>query len=320
MRAAVLTDDHRLEPAEVPDPAPGPGELLLRVEACGICGSDLKVRSLMPSGYVMGHEFCGEIVAVGRDIGDEWRVGDAAAALPVIGCGTCAACVAGEPAHCERADLIGIGGSAGGFAEYVRVSAREAFVLPDSVTDGHGALVEPLARARLAPGDSVLVVGAGPVGLAVMAWARQLGAATLVASDPSPERRAAAELFGADRVVDPQHEDLGERYDVVFECVGLPGLTDICVRATKTRGRVVMVGVCTRPDPYVPLVALMKEVSIHFAVYYTRREFAHVIDALARGTIDPSAFVTKRVGLDAIDDAFRTLTEAKQERKILVLP
>ncbi len=122
-----LNDTHDLEVAEVADPSPGTGELVLRVTACGICGSDLKLRPMMPAGLVMGHEFCGEVVAVGADPQGDWREGQHVTALPIFGCGMCLACVSGEPADCEQADLVGVGGSAGAFAEYVRVhSARRS--------------------------------------------------------------------------------------------------------------------------------------------------------------------------------------------------
>src|SRR3954463_5561274 len=177
MRAAVLNDAHQLEVAEVPDPSPGAGELVLQVTACGICGSDLKLRPSMPAGLVMGHEFCGDIVATGADTDTHWREGQHVTALPVIGCGRCLVCIAGEPAHCEQADLGGVGGSPGGFAEYVRVHQRETVALPEAIPPALGALVEPLAvglhaveRARIRAGDKVLVVGAGPVGLSVIAW------------------------------------------------------------------------------------------------------------------------------------------------------
>ncbi len=327
MRAAVLNEDHELEVAEIADPVPGAGELVLRVTACGICGSDLKLRPSMPAGLVMGHEFCGEIVASGADTDPGWREGQTVTALPLIGCGRCLACLAGEPAHCEQADMVGVGGSPGGFAEYVRVHQRETVALSDSLEPALGALVEPLAvglhaveRAHIRSGDTVLVVGAGPVGLSVITWAARSGAAELVVSDPSAARREAASQFGATRTVDPEAEPLEARYDVVIECVGLPGMTDVCVRAASLHGHVVIAGVCTKPDPYVPIMAVMKELAIDFVVYYTRREFFAVSDALAQGTIDAGAFVTKRVGLDGANDAFTELIEAKDQRKILVLP
>ena len=109
-------------------------------------------------------------------------------------------------------------------------------------------------------------------------------------------------------------------YDLVVECVGLPGMTDACVGAATTHGRIVIAGVCTHPDPYVPISAVVKELSVAFAVYYTRREFFSVVDALGRGAVDAAPFVTEKVGLDGADAAFRALTEAKEQRKILVLP
>jgi len=327
MRAAVLNEDHQLEVADVADPTPGTGELVLQVTACGICGSDLKLRPSMAAGLVMGHEFCGEVVATGADTDPAWRVGRHVTALPIFGCGHCLACLAGEPAHCEHADLVGVGGSPGGFAEYVRVHQRETVALPDDLDPSLGALVEPLAvglhaveRARIRSGDTVLVVGAGPVGLSVITWAARSGASELVVSDPSAVRREAATQFGATRTVDPGAEPIETRYDVVIECVGLPGMTDVCVRAANRHGHVVIAGVCTKPDPYIPLMALMKELTMDFVVYYTRREFFSVSDALAHGAIDAGAFVTKRVGLEGADDAFTELVEAKDQRKILVLP
>jgi len=327
MRAAVLTDSHRLEVAEVPDPTPGPGELVLQVTACGICGSDLKLRPAMPAGLVMGHEFCGEIVATGADTDASWSIGRHVTALPLIGCGRCLACLAGETAHCEQADMVGVGGSPGAFAEFVRVHQRETVGLPAQLDPALGALVEPLAvglhaveRAHIRSGDKVLVVGAGPVGLSVLAWVARSGAGELVASDPSAARREAAAQFGATRTVDPEAEPLEPRYDVVIECVGLPGMTSACVGAAKLHGRVVIAGVCTKPDPYVPIAAVMKELTMDFVVYYTRREFFAVADALDQGAVDAAIFVTKRVGLAGADDAFIELTEAKDQRKILVLP
>ncbi|MEX1009344.1 MAG: alcohol dehydrogenase catalytic domain-containing protein [Acidimicrobiia bacterium] len=321
MRAAVLNDDHELVVADVADPSPGPGELVLEVTACGICGSDLKLRPSMPAGLVMGHEFCGVIAAAGSHTDPAWRVGRHVTALPIFGCGNCLACLAGEPAHCE------LGGSPGGFAEYVRVHQRETVGLPESIDPALGALVEPLAvglhaveRAQIRSGDTVLVVGAGPVGLSVLAWAARSGARELVVSDPSAPRREAAEQFGATRTVDPEAEPLEPRYDVVIECVGLPGMTDSCVRASTHHGHVVMVGVCTKPDPYVPMAALIKELAMDFVVYYTRREFFSVVDALGQGAIDAAPFVTRRVGLEDANDAFAELIAAKDQRKILVLP
>ena len=158
MRAAVLNDSHRLKVTEIADPSPGPGELVLKVTACGICGSDLKLRPSMPAGIVMGHEFCGEIVATGTDADAAWRVGRHVTALPLIGCGRCLACLAGEPAHCTTGDMVGVGGSPGAFAEYVRVDQRETIGLPEHLDPALGALVEPLAVGLHAVDQGALVV------------------------------------------------------------------------------------------------------------------------------------------------------------------
>jgi 2-desacetyl-2-hydroxyethyl bacteriochlorophyllide A dehydrogenase len=325
MRAAVLNEEHTFVVSDVPDPVPGEGELVLRVRSCGICGSDLKMHQMMPAGVVLGHEFCGEVVAVGRDAGT-WRDGQAVAALPLTACGRCRWCLADEPAHCERIDFVGVGGTPGGFAEYVRVAAASAVPLADVVGD-HGALVEPLAvglhavvAGDLRPGDRVLVLGGGNVGAAVSVWARRLGAAEVVVSDPSPTRRDAAALFGATGVHDPAEGRPPAGFDVVFECVGLPGMVQAAVDAVGPLGRVVIAGVCMVPDQIVPLSAIMKEVQVRFAVYYRGSEFAAAASLLATGGIDADAFVSGSVALDGVAGAFDLLLSTSTERKILVRP
>ncbi len=332
MRAGVVNETGAIEVGTVADPTPGPGELVVRVTSCGICGSDLKSRPAMPHGTVMGHEFCGEVVAVGpgvarHDGGTRWREGMDAAVLPVFSCGTCRWCRAGEVAHCASARLVGLGGAPGGFAEYVTASAALAFELPDDIAATHGALVEPFAVglhtahvAELGPGDAVLVIGAGPVGLTTARWAQELGAARVVVSDPAAPRRAMAERLGATLVVDPAVDELGRDFDVVVDCVGKPGLLDTCVGATVTKGRVVVAGVCVEPDPYLPVLALLKELRVAFSVYYRPEEFREVIDAFAAGRIDPTPLVTDTIGLDGLDDAFARLATDPADCKVLVDP
>jgi 2-desacetyl-2-hydroxyethyl bacteriochlorophyllide A dehydrogenase len=327
MRAAVVDEDHHLAVVDVPEPAPGPRDLVLRVGACGICGSDLKTVGMMPAGLVMGHEFCGEVVAAGIDVAPDWSEGSLVSALPLVGCGRCRWCVAGEATHCPTVDRIGVGGGAGAFAEYVRVDAAQTVRLPADVGD-LGALIEPLAvglhtvvAAELEPGDRTLVIGAGPVGLAVSTWARRLGAGDIVISDPLEARRDAAARFGATAAVDPTADDLGRDYDVVFECVGAPGLVDVAVGLIRPRGRIVVAGVCLGPDQLAPGAALMREATLRWVMYYTHPEFALAARLVATGDIDAASFVTGRTPLDGIDDAFRDLTSgATTHRKVLVVP
>jgi 2-desacetyl-2-hydroxyethyl bacteriochlorophyllide A dehydrogenase len=324
VRAAVVNDAHSFDIVDVPDPSPRDGELLLRVGACGICGSDLKAAANMPPGLVMGHEFAGEVVARGAGV-EGWRDGTVACALPLIGCGHCISCLTGDVAHCPTVDMVGVGGSSGGYSEFVRVSAREAFALPEGVGADLGALVEPLAvglhavdRARLQPHERVLVVGAGPVGLAITLWAAHVGAREIVVRDPVAARRTASLGFGATAAVDPADDD--GTYDVVFECVGVPGMIATSVAATALHGRLVVAGVCTKPDPFVPIMALMKELAMHFVVYYRRQDYAYVVDMLRQGRVDPRPFVTDHVDLDGFPAAFEALKTPTTQCKVLVHP
>lgn len=336
MRAAVLNQAKTFDIVDHPDPTPGASDLVLRVEACGICGSDLKAAANMRAGLVMGHEFCGEIVAVGRDAVGAWKVGDRVASLPLIGCGTCLACQQGDVVHCASgADAIGVGGSSGAYAEYVKVGSHETFHLPESIADGNGALIEPLAvglhavdRARLRRGDNVLIIGGGPVGMAVTLWARHFGARAIVVSDPVAARREQCGVLGATAGIDPSdgvlrdayHRVVGALPDVVFECVGIPGMVQASIDAAAVHATVVIVGVCSKPDPFVPVVALMKELTMHFVVYYRSADYRYTIDMMREGRIDPLSMVTERIGLDEFPAAFEALKHPTTQCKVLVLP
>jgi (R,R)-butanediol dehydrogenase/meso-butanediol dehydrogenase/diacetyl reductase len=177
-----------------------------------------------------------------------------------------------------------------------------------------------VTTARLEAGERTLVIGGGSVGTAVALWARRLGAAEVVVSDPVGHRRESAATFGATGVHDPGAGALLRDFDVVFECVGLPGMIQAAVDAAAVHGRVVVAGVCMQPDQIVPLTAIMKEVEVRFAVYYRRQEFAAAASLLAAGEIDPAPFVTGRVGLDGVGDAFTRLRSTTTERKIVVVP
>ena len=188
MKAAVTTESRDFEIVDMPDPTPGPDELVIRVAACGVCGSDIKAQPYAPAGMVMGHELGGEIVAVGSSAG-EWRQGTNIAALPVFSCGTCHYCAAGVVSHCPQTRYIGMG-PAGGFAELAVVPARHAFVLPVDMPATYSALVEPFAvglhgvhSAEISPGDDVLIVGAGGVGLTTLVWALEKGGVRVTVAD-----------------------------------------------------------------------------------------------------------------------------------------
>lgn len=335
MRAAVLSDAPPvLELAEVAEPIPGPNEVVLAVRACGICGSDLHVAGVLGApGTVLGHEIAGQIQTMGSDVDPaRWRAGQAVAARPLSGCGSCRYCIAGRPDHCDAFRLVGLD-RPGGFAELVAVPAEELFALPTSLVGADQALVEPMAIARralrrtdLRPGETVAVIGAGPIGLAVTNWARALGAATIVVSDPSPSRRELGLLLGADVAVDPAdlgaavRQISGEAPDTVIECSGRPELIGQAMDHAAVDGRVTIVGVCISEASIVPWTGLSKELDLRFSLYYGREDFTETLTAIDREALDPRAMVTETVDLDALPDRFARLVREPDGGKVVVTP
>lgn len=338
MRAAVVDDGGRgLRIATLPDPQPGPGELLLRVRRAGVCGTDLHLLGDPPAvtpGSVLGHEFAGEVAALGPGVGG-WRLGEPVCALPYLACGDCAACAAGDEMGCTGLRMLGAGDLPGAFAEYVRVGARHVLRLPPGVDYDAGALVEPLAvglhalrAADLRPGEHVLVLGGGAIGLAAAAWARDGGAGEVVVVDRLANRRALAPTFGASRVVDAADDAalfaladlLGGQPPVVIECVGAPGMLAHCLGLVGRRGRIVVAGAAMAPDALMPAMACLKEVSLRFVVGYRQDEFAETLAALATGRIAGPEMVSARIGLDELPAAFAALRTPTTQGKILVAP
>src|SRR5579875_235003 len=237
MKAAVFRGfDAPLAIEETPEPRPAEDELLVRVARCGICGSDLHMTrepafGTRP-GSVLGHEFAGEVVELGRAV-QGFRVGDRVAVAPVRGCGRCPSCLAGEPAWCDQMLLQG-----GGYAELAVAKDRQCQRLPASTSVEDGALAEPLAvalhgvmLAGVTPGARVMVMGAGPIGLGVAYWARRLGATrvavtdlTLLQAERAMEMGATAFIKADEDAVRAVNAALGGAPEVVFECVGRPGI------------------------------------------------------------------------------------------------
>jgi (R,R)-butanediol dehydrogenase / meso-butanediol dehydrogenase / diacetyl reductase len=326
VRAAVIAGDGKFEIADVPEPTIGSGDLLLRVSGCGVCGSDMKARHMMPVGTIMGHEFSGEVVAVGGEV-TGWSEGAHVAVLPVIPCGHCAWCQSGYLIHCSKAQIIGLGGVSGGFAEYAVVNPLATFALPASLPPVQGALVEPFAvglhcinTADVSAGDDILVIGAGSVGLTSIAWAKVKGARRITAIDPAATRLAVASEFGATDAFDSLDAVEPNSYDAVIECVGKPGLLDRAVAALRPRATAVVAGVCIEPDSLVSLVALMKEASIRFAVYYTPAEFRTVIEAFESGQVDPLALLSQTNDLGQINEVFEDFPSSPSGAKVILRP
>lgn len=334
MRAALFDRvGTPLRLAEVPDPTPQPDELVLRIAACGICGSDLHITEDpvtfgIGQGAILGHEFAGDVVAMGHEV-QGFGLGDRVAVAPMFGCGKCASCLMGEPAWCADMRLIG-----GGFAEYTAVAARQARRLPDGVPTAEGALAEPVAvgmhcvvRSGMKPGNRVLIMGAGPIGLTVAFWARRMGASAVIVADLNRHQEARAAALGATGFA-VSGPGLGEEAaslaggapDIVFECVGKRGLLDACVGLVRPRGTIVSVGLCVGGDEWDLFRALSKEVSVITSVFFTMHEFSAAIDALGGGLFRPQSLITDRIGMSSVPATFEALRKRTTQCKVLIEP
>lgn len=333
MRAVVMQGLHKpLALETIPDPTPGKGDVVIKVGRCGICGSDLHMTEDpaygQGAGSILGHEFSGEVVALGSEA-EGLAVGDKVAVIPLRSCGQCSACRKGLLQWCEQFALQG-----GGYAEYAITRPHQCIRLPASASLADGAIVEPLAVAlhgivlsEMKVGDRVLVLGAGPIGLAVAYWARRRGAGRVVVQDLAEWQRERAMSMGAhDFVVDPDEpvagaeRALGGKADVVYECVGVPGLIEQAVQQVRDQGTICLLGLCTRPDTFNSFRMLSKEVRLITSVFFTQQEFEAALDALGQGAIEPRLLVTDTVSLAATPAAFEALRHRTHQCKVLINP
>lgn len=333
MRAVVVQGLHRpLAFETLPDPTPGAGEVVVKVGRCGICGSDLHMTEDpvfgIAKGDVLGHEFAGEVVALGKGAEGLAR-GDLVSVIPLKSCGHCEACRKGEVAWCTAFGLQG-----GGYAEYAVTRPNQCVLLPKSASLADGAIIEPLAVALhgvamsgMRVGDKVLVLGAGPIGLAVAFWARRHGASRVVVQDLATWQQTRALEMGAHGfVVDPAdpvgaaERALDGAADVVFECVGVPGLIEQAVKQVRNRGTITLLGLCTRPDTFNSFAMLSKEVRLITSAFFTRGEYEAALDALSTGAAQPRALVTDTIGLEATPEVFESLRKRTHQCKVLIAP
>jgi (R,R)-butanediol dehydrogenase / meso-butanediol dehydrogenase / diacetyl reductase len=336
MRAAALQDDGRVAVTDTVEPVPGEGEIVLAVLGAGVCGTDLHaIENGIPVGSVLGHELAGRVVAIGAGV-ERVRDDDLVCAMPVIACGACGPCVRGDRIHCANGGrLVGLGGVSGAFADYVTVGAAETFRLPAGFDASLAALVEPLAvglaaveRAAVQPSESVVVIGGGPIGLAIALWLKVLGVGDVVVSDPVAGRRTLAERCGATATVDPSAEPfvpavrrvLGGRPDVVIEAAGAPSTIAAAVDLAPYEARIVIAGLHAAPESLPASKAFHKNLSFAFSSWYRTRHFAHTVRLLEQGRLDPAVLVTHRVGLDELPDAFDALRAPNDQGKVLVIP
>lgn len=336
MRAVMFRGpDKPIALETVPDPTPGPGELILKVGRCGICGSD--VRLTEQHGWylidtALGHEYAGEVVAMGAGV-DDYKIGDIVTGMPSAGCGQCRPCVEGLPLFCKHPEKMI--NCTGAFAEYVRTVGRTSVKLPSSLSMADGALVEPLAvglhgvaLAKMPPGARVLVTGAGGIGLAAAYWARKLGAGKMAVIARSRKKEQEALHIGADAFiltgeneVEEVKAALGGQPDVVFECIGVQGGLAQAINHVRTDGTVISLGFCTKPDPVLPALATWKQVHLIFSMAYSLGEFQATADMLDRGHLEPRAWVGDPIPLVAVPDKIMSMrANGSTEVKVQVDP
>ena len=340
--------DWELRVDEVPDPTPGPGQVLTKVLACGICGSDLhmlkhgaemremseqlaegrQLDALAPISFVpdqdtvMGHEFCCEVIERGAGC-ETLAVGDIVVSMPVA---------------FDAQGLHTVGYSnlyPGGYSEMIVLNEMLGLKVPSGVSAKMAAMTEPLAvgvhavaKSGITGNDAALVLGLGPVGLACIAELKMRGIGPIIAADFSPKRRQLAELLGADVVVDPRETPAidawraadGLRPLVIFEAVGVPGMIEQAMRMAPKDARILIVGVCMQADTIHPMLGIGRELNLQFALGYAPDEFAYSLRAIAEGHVDLSPWMTGTVGIDGVPQAFIDLANPEAHAKILVTP
>ena len=333
MRAVTFQELHQpLAFETLPDPTPDAGQVVVKVGRCGICGSDLHMTEDpaygCKHGDVLGHEFAGEVVGMGSAV-KGLKTGDLVSVIPLMSCGRCEHCRKGEVQWCEQFGLQG-----GGYAEYALTRPNQCVRLPSDVSVADGAIVEPLAVALhgvnlsgFKAGDKVLVLGAGPIGLAVAFWARRLGAAKVAVQDIADFQEQRALDMGVDVfVVDPEdpvgsaERGLGGKADIVFECVGLPGLIAQAVDQVKPRGTILLLGLCTQPDTFNSFAMLSKEVRLVTSAFFTRQEYEAALAALDAGAMEPRLLVTDTISLSDTPEIFESLKRRTSQCKVLIAP
>lgn len=344
MRAAVFrTDTRKLAVENVPDPVPGPGQVVIKVHRCGICGSDLHMAEghtySFGDGEIPGHEVAGEVVAMGPGTSGNAHgivIGDRVSVLPFVTCGECTGCLTGDAMACPQFCMFGSFGTGGGYAEYLVTNPCWCVRLPRSLSFDDGALVEPLAvslraarASGIGTGDRVLVMGAGAIGLSAAYWAKLSGAQRVVMSATSRRREDMARAIGVDDFLLPEEgrtlaeqatEALGAPADIVFECAGVPGSLDLAVSAVRRRGTVAAPGFCWVPDSFSAMPAMIKEVTLRYTNMYDTREFEIAVGALDNGHVEPRAMISDVVDLDLAPAAFEVLRGRNNKCKVMIKP
>ncbi|HZU16215.1 MAG TPA: alcohol dehydrogenase catalytic domain-containing protein [Candidatus Dormibacteraeota bacterium] len=334
MRAATLASGGRLRIEERDPPRiERPDQVLLEVEACGICGTDLHILSSPPEhpcrvGVIMGHEFVGRVRAVGEAVAAP-AVGDRVVVEANVACGQCGWCQRGLPSHCERFTTHGIFVD-GGLAPRAVVPARSCHRISEAVPRHLAALAEPLScvvngvrLARVEPGETALVLGAGPIGLMFTALLRLAGSG-VIAVEPAPRRRELAAVLGAERVVDPAREPVEEAVRAATGGIGADAVVDavgtqlpVALDLVRPGGRVVLFGMNQRARAEVSQnLITRKEVQV-LGAYVGRDVFPSAVRLLEQGRADLSPMVTDRIGLPELPAAVERLRRGEAVKVVV---
>jgi (R,R)-butanediol dehydrogenase/meso-butanediol dehydrogenase/diacetyl reductase len=317
---------------ERPTPEPGEDEILIKIGRCGICATDVSTytgAADMQPGVVYGHEFAGEVVGLGAAVrGIE--IGQRVTAQCVTACGRCAECRRGHLVFCPEWRSH----PSGGFGQFMTIPAREAYVLPSSLSLEDGALVEPLAVGRrgvrlsgLDPASRVLVLGAGAIGLSAAFWGRRLGAERIAVAATSERRKDFALEMGAsdfitigDDAEESIHASLGGPPNIVFECAGFAGAMMQAMVWAAPKGTVVGMGYGLHPEEITTAVPLMKEIRVQFSMTYDHEDYEEVIATLAAGHLEPRCMVTDTIPLEGLTHAITALLDGAPQCKVMVDP
>lgn len=343
MKALLLTDYKKLEVADVPEPEFGDDEILIRVQACGICGSDIhgfdgsSGRRIPP--LVMGHEAAGTVAAVGAKVTD-LEIGDRVTFDSTVWCGDCFHCDRGEVNLCDNRRVLGVScgdyRQHGAFAEFVVVPRRTTYKLPPNLSFEHAALIEAVSIAVHAAnrtpnelGDTALVVGSGMIGLLVIQAIKLAGCTQVIATDINEQRLTTARSLGADHTINATNEDVRERVlaltdgrgaDVALEVVGATPTVQTAIECTRKGGAVTLVGNIT-PNIELPLQSVVtREISV-FGSCASQGEYAACVELLDKGLIDVAPLITAKATLEEGADWFNRLYEGEPEAmKVLICP